>query len=188
MQLISIEDYRRALELALADAPPGVADDLLLRRPGLAAAEIEQAERALGLGPWPASFTELLAAYDFSDFDCRAGHFGVGSVEWLLHANDPTAFGFEAFVQELRQHALLIIAIGDPFALLLEVPTGRLFAIDDELPLAARLPVAASFPQLLRGLGTAFVAQRQHTEAAFVALARQEFGAAAAPFWEELVR
>lgn len=190
MPLISVEDYRLALEQALAAVPPAVADGLLLRRPGLAEAEIARAERALGLGPLPASFTGLLATYDFGNFACWMGQFGgcPGSAEWLLRANDPAAFGFETFGQELRQQALLVVAIGDPFAILLEVPTGCIFAIDDELPLAGRLPVAGSFLHFMQGVGTAYVARRQHAEAAFWELASREFGAAALPFWHELTQ
>jgi hypothetical protein len=190
MRLLVLEELQQFLEEEFTDVNPALADGLLLRLDSLDSSEIQRAESGLGLGNLPGSFTEVVQTYDFGNFSLFNTQFGTastGSLDWLLAYNDVRQFGFEQFLLQARQLALVLVAIGDPFAFFLQAQTGAVGALISEQPLPALLPVAKSFPHFIQGLGTAYQARRKGQVHEFGELARQEFGESAYPFWHELM-
>lgn len=186
MKLIAPAELQDFLEQEFASIEPEFVEGLLLRSCHLADAEIQRADNILGVAKLPADFSSLISQYDFGNFSLLNIQFGVrstGTLDWLLEMNDATTFGLEAFITELKAHSLILIANGEPYAILLNVKTGDITAVSSEESVAGRLPVASSFPQFIAGLGTAFRAQRKGRLADFRKLARQAFGEAAYPFW-----
>ena len=189
MTLLTLTNYGHYLKEEFAGVEPAWVDDLFLREVELPATEVMRVERLLGLGALPGSFADLLRTYDFSCFTIHNAQFGrerTDSLAWLLEKNDATTFGLESFLQTAHGQGLVLIANGDPFAFFLHVQTGYVMALTDEMPLTDMVPVAASFPHFLRGMGTAYWAERRGTVAEFREMARRKFGDAAYRFWHDL--
>jgi len=187
MHLLTVEEYAAFLKEEFAGVDPKFVSSIVFERSELSDEDIRRVEQALDMGKLPSGFVDLLKEYDFGNLSLMNEQFGAeesGSLEWLLEYNDPNSYGFEDFIKGLKDNNLIIIANGDPFTILMDVKTEKIYAVDNETPVEERIPIANSFERFVEGMGTGFMAKRRKTTNEFLELARSEFGKDSMPFWQ----
>jgi hypothetical protein len=188
MDLLTLEEYSIFLKKEFAEIDPELLEGLFVKPFHLDDNEVLRAEKELKMGDFPSDFTALIKKHDFGNLRINNIQFGsndTGSLDWLLRKNNPENFGYKDFVSELRKQSLIVVANGDPFTILMHIKTANIFAINAELEISERLPVADSFNLFVEGAGTGFVAKRNKSMKEFLELAYTQFGKDAFPFWKE---
>ncbi|WP_426990880.1 hypothetical protein ACKI2N_032100 [Cupriavidus sp. 30B13] len=103
----------------------------------------------------PEKFCQMLARFDFGRLTigpiafCGSGDYGR---ELLSLNEDVHWWGAGA-----RPKNLLMVANSDPFAILLDIDTEAVYAMDPELGWEKAVQIAADFERFVRGVGTAFL-------------------------------
>ena len=87
----------------------------------------------------------------------------------------------------LQAAGLIIIANGDPYTILLECSSGRIYTIDSETEVGKKMLIADNFEQLVRGMGTAQYACWSQRETEFIQLMEHITQGVGMPFWHSLV-
>jgi hypothetical protein len=149
MQLLTLDEVRARLE-DLAEQHSSLSE--LFRLPAAACDPevIATCFRQIGVNP-PNSFSEIVLKYDFGSFTLgfvAFGHTGDYFSE-LAKWNGENWWGAGQ-----RPGHLVVVGIGDPCAILLDVSTGAISAIDEDRHWKRALPVASDFELFLRGMGT----------------------------------
>lgn len=186
MELLTLEAVAQMLNQTYQDAvadDPELADDLndlcLTRHDSFP--EQQRSRLLVQFPDLPNDFLDCICAYDFGRFTIRQvqfGHTGDYFAELLEH-NSAAQLWFD----ELQAARVLLLGVGDPYAVLLDQADGSIIAAASDVPIAQKWRIAPSFPHLLRALGTAFWAMQTDDAEAFLHLAEQTFGAQTLDFW-----
>ena len=149
MQLLALDVVRARLE-DLAEQHSALSE--LFRLPAAThdPEVIAACSRQIGVS-LPNSFSQIVLKYNFSRFTLgfvAFGHTGDYFSE-LAEWNGGNWWGAGQ-----RPGHLVVVGAGDPFAILLDVSTGAISAIDEDRHWERALPVASDFELFLRGMGT----------------------------------
>jgi hypothetical protein len=149
MQLLAFDEVRARLA-DFAEQHPSLSE--LFRLPAAAydPEVIAACSRQIGVD-LPNSFSDIVLNYDFGRFTLGFVAFGHSGdyFSQLAEWNGENWWGAGQ-----RPGHLVIVGAGDPFAILLDVSTEAITAIDDDRNWQRALPVASDFELFLRGMGT----------------------------------
>ena len=104
------------------------------------------------------------------------------SLSWLINRN----LEYEDY-PVLHKNNLIIIANGDPYTILLECKSGKIYAFTSDMSYEEIVPIAPDFKEFIKAMGTAQYAVWKHTEKEFVELMEREASDSSLAFWKELV-
>lgn len=97
----------------------------------------------------PESFSQFAGTYDLADFSLGPFCFGCQKEQsyWthLLAINTPDEWGGCWWTGVERPREWLVIALSDPYAVLINCTTGAIYALDGELTLSKALMLAPDF-------------------------------------------
>lgn len=155
MTLFSLQHIKRALNEKFAPLEP-MLTGLRLIDGGLDDAAVAKLESMLGT-KFPEAYREAIQAYNFGLLTigpvafCNTGDYSSELAELNTSAH--------WWGRGARPSELLMIANSDPFAILLDVETGAVLAMDPSQGPAAARRVAADFEAYLRGIGTVMLSR-----------------------------
>jgi len=183
MKLLSIDDIRTGLDRQFLPQDPMFVGFRLIERP-MPAGAIEHAEKTLAIA-FPEDFRELIARFDFGNLTIGPIVFGA-SGDYLAETtelNQETGW----WGPGERPGNLLMIANSDPFAILLEIRSGCVYALDPDLGLQRTHKIAHAFVSFFLGVGT-IVLMRQQVEDrhALATAVSGGVGSEHAAFWLQL--
>lgn len=185
MILLSTHEIQQGLDKEFVPLEP-MLTGLRLIGGGLSDAALETFERSMNLS-LPTSFRELVKEYDFGKLTigpvvfCNAGDY-VGE---LTKLNTKVAW----WGTGSRPANLLMVANSDPFAILLNLESGEVLAMDAERGWRASVVIARSFDLFVRGVGTTMLVRNQAVDRA--ALGRSvasEVETSEEPYWLQLAK
>lgn len=150
MNLLSFEEIQKRLDKEFIPLEP-MLKGYRLNKGGLEENTISKCESTLSVN-FPLDYRRLISIYDFGNLTigpvafCATGDYSSELIDY----NEHVAWWGE----DQRPSNLIMIANSDPFAILLEVNTGEIFAMDTELGWKKSTRISESFEKFVRGIGT----------------------------------
>ena len=185
MTLLSTQEIKQGLDREFMPLEP-MLTGLRLIEGGLSDAALDAFERNLDL-LLPPTFREVVKKYDFGRLTigpvvfCNTGDY----LAELTKLNTTVAWWSE----RSRPVNLLMVANSDPFAILLNLESGEVMAMDAERGLQAACTIAHNFDLLVRGLGTTMLGRNEATDRISLGAAvASEVGAAERSYWLQLAK
>lgn len=185
MQLLTIDEIISSITEETEGLDDEITDGIVLSKEEISPSEIEKVKSELGIEYLESTFSEYILSYNWGNFGFLSYQFGYGdemSLSWLINRN----LEYEDYPILLKKN-LIIIANGDPYTILLECKSGKIYAFTSDMSYEEIVPVASDFEEFVRAMGTAQYAVWKHAEEEFVELMESEASDSSLAFWKELV-
>lgn len=185
MQLLTIDEIISSIMEETEGLDAEITDGIILSKKEISPSEIEKLKSELEIEYLDSVFTENILSYNWGNFGFLSYQFGYGdeaSLNWLINRN----LEYEDYPILLKKN-LIIIANGDPYTILLECKSGKIYAFTSDMSYEEIVPIASDFEEFIRAMGTAQYVVWKHAEKEFVELMEREFSESSLKFWKELV-
>ncbi len=135
----------------------GELDDLILKKRKSNIKNIPSFEHSLSIS-LPEDFLSFIELYDVDNFSMGNVSFGSGGdyLEKLFLINDEDSFN-RWWVGEQRPVGIIVVAISDPYTIILNTLDGKVYAITSESSMSDWKPIAENFKFFFRGVGSIFL-------------------------------
>ena len=147
MELLTLSEIVQSIVEETRGLEPETADGITLKQVDIPFTQIELLKEKLGLKTLNQNFIDYILKYKWGNFGFLAYQFGYNDADglnWLVQRN----LDYEDFTT-LKECGFIIIANGDPYTILLECVSGKIFAIDSETDLDKRILISVSFDQFI---------------------------------------
>ena len=185
MQLLTIDEIISSILEETEGLDAEITDGIILSKREIPTSEIEKLKSELEIEYLDSVFAENILSYNWGNFGFLSYQFGYGdeaSLNWLITRN----LEYEEY-SVLRKKNLIIIANGDPYTILLECKSGKIYAFTSDMSYEEIVPIASDFEEFIRAMGTAQYAVWKHAEKEFAELMEREYSESSIKFWKELV-
>lgn len=154
--LLTIEEIEFQLDKKFSPFD-GEMDDLILTKRKSPISNLESSEKALDI-IFPSDFVSFLKKYNVDNFSLGNVAFGSGSdyLDKITALNDEGNFS-HWWVGNNKPKGVIVIALSDPYAILLNTVDCKIYAITSEEKTIDREPVAVDFNTFIRGVGSVFL-------------------------------
>ena len=181
MTLLSIQQIQRGLDDKFGPLEPMIRGFRLVNG-GVTEDALALSESSLGV-TLPQTFRELIKAFDF-------GRLTIGPVAFCNsgdYLSDVNKLNTSArwWGNGARPTNLLMVANSDPYAILIAIDTGAVWAMDSEQGFERAICVAESFETYLRAMGTIMLRRNDAADRNFLAReASKDAGDVGVGYWE----
>ena len=185
MQLLTIDEIISSIMKETDGLDAEITDGIILSKKEIPPSEIEKLKSELEIEYLDSVFTENIISYNWGNFGFLSYQFGYGdemSLNWLINRN----LEYEDY-PVLHKNNLIIIANGDPYTILLECKSGKIYAFTSDMSYEEIAPIAPDFKEFIKAMGTAQYVVWKHAEKEFVELMEREASDSSLAFWKELV-
>ena len=185
MQLLTIDEIISSIMKETEGLDAEITDGIILSKKEIPQVEIEKLKSELGIEYLDSTFSEYILSYNWGNFGFLSYQFGYGdetSLSWLINRN----LDYDEY-PVLRKKNLIIIANGDPYTILLECKSGKIYAFTSDMSYEEIVPIAPDFKEFIKAMGTAQYVVWKHAEKEFVELMEREASDSSLAFWKELV-
>lgn len=185
MKLFTIDEIISSILEETEGLDEEITDGIILRKKEISAIEIEKLKSKLEIEYLDSVFTEDILSYNWGNLGFLSYQFGYGdetSLGWLINRN----LEYEDY-QLLHEKGLIIIANGDPYTILLECRSRKIYAFTSDMSCDDIIPIASDFRKFVRAMGTAQYAVWKNAEKEFVELMSKELTGRSLEFWKVLV-
>lgn len=185
MEILTIDELIASVLQETEGLDAEITEGMILKKQAIPYSALEALKLSLGLEALDQTFIDLILSYNWGDFGFLSYQFGYGdetSLDWLISRN----LDYEDY-SSLHQLGLIIIAHGDPYTLLLECSSGKIYALTSEMAYDEKILIASDFCALVRGMGTGQVAFWQNEAKAFVTLMDELAPPEGLSFWKSFV-
>lgn len=185
MKLLTLNEVIQTIVEETKDLDPELIEDIILKEVDIPDTEIVRLKEELRIDVLNQEFINFILKYSWGNFGFLSYQFGYNDdngLNWLIQRN----LEYEDY-PALKESNLIIIANGDPYTILLECFSGKIYTIDSETGIEDRMLIAENFELLVRGMGTAQYACWSKRETEFIQLIESLTQVAGMPFWHNLV-
>ena len=185
MKLLTIDEIISSILEETEGLDAEITDGIILSKKEISPSEIEKLKSELEIEYLDFVFTENILSYNWGNFGFLSYQFGYGdetSLSWLINRN----LEYEDY-PVLHKRDLIIIANGDPYTILLECRSGKIYAFTSDMSYDEIIPIASDFREFIRAIGTAQYAVWKKDEKNFVELMSKEIADNSLIFWKALV-
>ncbi|MBI6527605.1 nuclease [Proteus vulgaris] len=132
-------------------------DDLVLFKRAAPLTDLDLLEQNLTLSPLD-DFTSFISLYNLDNFSLFNISFGCGEdyLERLFMLNSPNEFT-QWWTGDYRPENMIVIALSDPYTILLNTQTGDIFAMTSGSPTDSFEHIAANFFVFFSAVATLFL-------------------------------
>ncbi len=154
--LLTVEEIREQLDNKFFPLGDDF-DDLRLLNRDKPLLNIKLVESKLNIS-FPELFVSFLSTYNLDNFSLCNISFGNGSdyLDMLVEINAEDNIN-KWWIGEKRPVEYIVIAISDPYTILLNTITGQIFSMTSESLMDDFVPIASDFVLFFRGIGTLFL-------------------------------
>ena len=185
MELLTLNEIIQTIVEETKGLDPELIEDMILKEVDIPNTEIGRLKEELKIDVLDQNFINSILKYSWGNLSILSYQFGYNDdngINWLIQRNK----GYEDY-PVLQAAGLIIIANGDPYTILLECSSGRIYTIDSETEVGEKMLIADNFEQLVRGMGTAQYACWSQRETEFIQLMEHITQGIGMPFWHSLV-
>lgn len=185
MKLLTLNEVIQTIVEETKDLDSELIEDIILKEVDIPDTEIVRLKEELRIDVLNQEFINLILKYSWGNFGFLSYQFGYNDdngLNWLIQRN----LEYEDY-PTLKESGLIIIANGDPYTILLECFSGKIYTIDSETGIEGRILITENFELLVRGMGTAQYACWSKRETEFIQLMESLTQVAGMPFWHNLV-
>lgn len=153
MKLMNLDEIQKGLDEEFLPLEP-ILEGFRLEESGLKSDVLDKLEVRISV-LFPSEFRRIISKYDFGNFTigpiafCATGDF----VEELIKFNESVAWWGEGS----KPANLMMIANSDPYAIILDVNSGEVLAIDPQVDASKAITIASGFNAFIKGVGSIFL-------------------------------
>lgn len=142
----------------------GEMDDLILKKRKSPVSNLDSSEEMLHV-KFPIDFSSFLKEYNIDNFSLGNIAFGSGEdyLSKVIDLNDEDNFS-HWWSGKSRPDGIIVIALSDPYAILLNTIDCKVYAITSEKKESDKEPIADSFDSFFCGVGSIFLKHCSHNE------------------------
>ncbi|QIG07003.1 SMI1/KNR4 family protein [Proteus sp. ZN5] len=154
--LLTLDEITKALEDKFSPLGEDFNDLVLLKRT-TPFTDLNFLEQTLTLS-LPDDFTSFISLYNLDNFSLFNISFGCGEdyLERLFMLNSPNEFA-QWWIGDKRPENVIVIALSDPYTILLNTQTGNVFAMTSESSMDSFEHIAANFFAFFSAVATLFL-------------------------------
>ena len=153
MNLFTIDEIVSSILEETEGLDEEITDGMILSNKEISPSEIEKLKSKLEIEYLDPVFTEDILSYNWGNLGFLSYQFGYGdeiSLNWLINRN----LEYEEY-PILHKMDLIIIANGDPYTILLECKSGKIYAFTSDMSYDDIILIASDFRKFVRAMGTA---------------------------------
>lgn len=185
MKLLTLNEIILTIVEETKGLDPEFIEEIILKKVDIPSTEIVRLKEELRIDVLNQNFINIILKYSWGNFCFLTYQFGYNDtygINWLIQRN----LEYEDY-STLNEAGFIIIANGDPYTILLECASGRIYTIDSETEIEERMLIAEIFEQLVRGMGTGQYACWCKRDTEFIQLMEHITKGIGMPFWHSLV-
>jgi len=184
MKLLTIDEIISSILDETNGLDEEITDGMILKEENIPYSSLDKVKQLLKIEYLDQVFSDYILKYNWGNVGFLSYQFGNNDeigLDWLINRN------LEYSDYHILQKEDLIIANGDPYTILLECRSGKIYAFTSDMSYDDIIPIASDFRKFVRAMGTAQYAVWKNAEKEFVELMSKELTGRSLEFWKVLV-
>ena len=185
MKLLTIDEIISSILDETKGLDEEITDGMILKEEMIPYSSLDKVKQLLKIEYLDQVFSDYILKYNWGNVGFLSYQFGNNDeigLDWLINRN----LEYSDY-HILQKEDLIIIANGDPYTILLEYSSGKIYAFTSDMSYDEIIPIASDFREFIRAIGTAQYAVWKKDEKNFVELMSKEIADNSLIFWKALV-
>ena len=165
MKLLTIDEIISSILDETKGLDEEITDGMILKEEMIPYSSLDKVKQLLKIEYLDQVFSDYILKYNWGNVGFLSYQFGNNDeigLDWLINRN------LEYSDYHILQKEDLIIANGDPYTVLLECKTGKIYAVTSDMRYDNKIQIASDFEELVKAMGTGQYALWMNIEKDFI--------------------
>ena len=185
MKLLTIDEIISSILDETNGLDEEITDGMILKEEMIPYSSIDKVKQLLKIEYLDQVFSDYILKYNWGNVGFLSYQFGNNDemgLDWLINRN--LEYGDYHILQK---EGLIIIANGDPYTVLLECKTGKIYAFTSDISYDNKIQIASDFEELVKAMGTGQYSLWKNIEKDFIDLMSSIVTEKGLDFWKDFV-
>ena len=185
MKLLTIDEIISSILDETNGLDEEITDGMILKEEMIPYSSIDKVKQLLKIESLDQVFSDYILKYNWGNVGFLSYQFGNNDetgLDWLIHRN----LEYSDY-HILQKEGLIIIANGDPYTVLLECKTGKIYAFTSDMSYDNKIQIASDFEELVKDMGTGQYSLWKNIEKDFIDLMSSIVTEKGLDFWKDFV-
>ena len=185
MKLLTIDEIISSILDETKGLDEDITDGMILKEEMIPYSSIDKVKQLLKIESLDQVFSDYILKYNWGNVGFLSYQFGNNDetgLDWLINRN----LEYSDY-HILQKEGLIIIANGDPYTVLLECKTGKIYAFTSDMSYDNKIQIASDFEELVKDMGTGQYSLWKNIEKDFIDLMSSIVTEKGLDFWKDFV-
>jgi len=185
MKLLTIDEIISSILDETNGLDEEITDGMILKEEMIPYSSIDKVKQLLKIESLDQVFSDYILKYNWGNVGFLSYQFGNNDetgLDWLINRN----LEYSDY-HILQKEGLIIIANGDPYTVLLECKTGKIYAFTSDMSYDNKIQIASDFEELVKDMGTGQYSLWKNIEKDFIDLMSSIVTEKGLDFWKDFV-
>lgn len=186
MKLLTIDEIISSILDETKGLDEEITDGMILKEENIPYSSLYKVKQLLKIEYLDQVFSDYILKYNWGNVGFLSYQFGNNDeigLDWLINRN----LEYSDY-HILQKEGIIIIANGDPYTILLEYSSGKIYAFTSDMSYEEKIQIALDFEELVRAMGTGQYALWKNNEKEFTELMSSMVEEDGLVFWKDYVR
>ena len=185
MKLLTIDEIISSILDETKGLDEEITDGMILKEEMIPYSSLDKVKQLLKIEYLDQVFSDYILKYNWGNVGFLSYQFGNNDeigLDWLINRN----LEYSDY-HILQKEGIIIIANGDPYTILLEYSSGKIYAFTSDMSYEEKIQIALNFEELVRAMGTGQYALWKNNEKEFTELMSSMVEEDGLVFWKDYV-
>lgn len=185
MKLLTIDEIISSILDETNGLDEEITDGMILKEENIPYSSLDKVKQLLKIEYLDQVFSDYILKYNWGNVGFLSYQFGNNDeigLDWLINRN----LEYSDY-HILQKEGIIIIANGDPYTILLEYSSGKIYAFTSDMSYEEKIQIALDFEELVRAMGTGQYALWKNNEKEFTELMSSMVEEDGLVFWKDYV-
>ena len=185
MKLLTIDEIISSILDETKGLDEEITDGMILKEENIPYSSLDKVKQLLKIEYLDQVFSDYILKYNWGNVGFLSYQFGNNDeigLDWLINRN----LEYSDY-HILQKEGIIIIANGDPYTILLEYSSGKIYAFTSDMSYEEKIQIALDFEELVRAMGTGQYALWKNNEKEFTELMSSMVEEDGLVFWKDYV-
>ena len=185
MKLLTIDEIISSILDETKGLDEEITDRIILKEEMIPYSSLDKVKQLLKIEYLDQVFSDYILKYNWGNVGFLSYQFGNNDeigLDWLINRN----LEYSDY-HILQKEGIIIIANGDPYTILLEYSSGKIYAFTSDMSYEEKIQIALDFEELVRAMGTGQYALWKNNEKEFTELMSSMVEEDGLVFWKDYV-
>ena len=185
MKLLTIDEIISSILDETKGLDEEITDGMILKEEMIPYSSLDKVKQLLKIEYLDQVFSDYILKYNWGNVGFLSYQFGNNDeigLDWLINRN----LEYSDY-HILQKEGIIIIANGDPYTILLEYSSGKIYAFTSDMSYEEKIQIALDFEELVRAMGTGQYALWKNNEKEFTELMSSMVEEDGLVFWKDYV-
>ena len=166
MKLLTIDEIISSILDETKGLDEEITDGMILKEEMIPYSSLDKVKQLLKIEYLDQVFSDYILKYNWGNVGFLSYQFGNNDeieLDWLINRN----LEYSDY-HILQKEGIIIIANGDPYTILLEYSSGKIYAFTSDMSYEEKIQIALDFEELVRAMGTGQYALWKNNEKEFI--------------------